>query len=49
MRLFSVLTLRQWLTLPYLALVFGVALLIGGYVISRLASLEVVTLPLVPG
>ena len=29
MRLFSYLSLRQWLTLPYLALVFGVALLIG--------------------
>lgn len=29
MRLFSVLSLRQWLTLPYTALVFGVALLIG--------------------
>ncbi len=29
LRLFSYLSLRQWLTLPYLALVFGVALLIG--------------------
>jgi diguanylate cyclase len=29
MKLFSYLSLRQWLTLPYLALVFGVALLIG--------------------
>lgn len=29
MRLFSFLTLRQWLTLPYTALVFAVALLIG--------------------
>lgn len=29
MRLFSFLPLRQWLTLPYIALVFGVAVLIG--------------------
>lgn len=29
MRLFSFLSLRQWLTLPFTALVFGVALLIG--------------------
>jgi diguanylate cyclase (GGDEF)-like protein len=29
MRLFSFLSLRQWLTLPYIALVFGVAVLIG--------------------
>lgn len=29
MRVFSYLSLRQWLTLPYLTLVFGVALLIG--------------------
>jgi len=30
MSLFNYLSLRQWLTLPYIALVFGVALLIGG-------------------
>lgn len=29
MRLFSFLSLRQWLTLPYTALVFGVVVLIG--------------------
>jgi diguanylate cyclase (GGDEF)-like protein len=29
MKLFSFFSLRQWLTLPYIALVFGVALLIG--------------------
>jgi diguanylate cyclase (GGDEF)-like protein len=29
LKVFSYLSLRQWLTLPYLALVFGVALLIG--------------------
>ena len=29
MKLFSFLSLRQWLTLPYIALVFSVAVLIG--------------------
>lgn len=29
MKIFSFLSLRQWLTLPYIALVFGVAILIG--------------------
>ena len=29
MRLFAFLSLRQWLTLPYIALIFGVAVLIG--------------------